>query len=246
MKIILLGTTGYHPNDRRHTPCMVLPECGVMLDAGTATYRASRYLQTHEVDIFLTHAHLDHVVGLTYLFDVVRDYPLARIRVHALAEHLAAIDEHLFAPALFPKKPPYESCPLRGPVVLADGGRVTHFPLAHQGRAIGLRLDWPGRAMAYVTDTKAKPGADYVERIAGVDLLLHECYYSDRCAAWAEQTGHSSTSQVAQVATEAGVGRLVLIHVNPRALEDDPIGLETAQAIFPDTRIGEDLMELEF
>ncbi len=246
MKIILLGTTGYHPNDRRHTPCMVLPTCGVMLDAGTAMYRAGRYLQTPEVDIFLTHAHLDHVVGLTYLFDVVRDCPLDRIRVHALAEHLAALDEHLFSPALFPKKPPYESCPLGGEVALADGGRLTHFPLAHQGRVLGFRLDWPDRSMAYVTDTTAEPEADYVRRIAGVDLLLHECYYGDEGAAWAQQTGHSSTSQVARVAEKAGVGRLVLIHINPRSVENDPIGLETARAIFPDTEIGEDLMELEF
>ncbi|GAF80320.1 unnamed protein product, partial [marine sediment metagenome] len=80
MKIILLGTTGYHPNDRRHTPCMVLPECGVLLDAGTAMFRAGRYLETPDVDIFLTHAHIDHVIGLTYLFDIVRDYPLDHIR----------------------------------------------------------------------------------------------------------------------------------------------------------------------
>ena len=56
MKIILLGTTGYHPNDRRHTPCMLIPEHGVMLDAGTGMYRAERFLQTPELDIFLTHA----------------------------------------------------------------------------------------------------------------------------------------------------------------------------------------------
>ena len=48
MKLVLLGTTGYHPNDRRHTPCMLIPECGVMLDAGTAVYRAGNYLQTDE------------------------------------------------------------------------------------------------------------------------------------------------------------------------------------------------------
>jgi hypothetical protein len=38
----------------------------------------------------------------------------------------------------------------------------------------------------------------------------------------------------------------VLIHLNPCSLENDPLGLETARAIFPDTQIGEDLMELEF
>ena len=30
MKLVLLGTTGYHPNDRRQTACMMLPEIGVV------------------------------------------------------------------------------------------------------------------------------------------------------------------------------------------------------------------------
>ena len=31
MKLVLLGTTGYHPNRRRHTACMFLPEVGVTI-----------------------------------------------------------------------------------------------------------------------------------------------------------------------------------------------------------------------
>lgn len=246
MKIILLGTTGYHPNDRRHTPCMLLPECGVMLDAGTAMFRAAGYLETPELDIFLTHAHLDHVVGLTFLPGMLRRHPLRRVTVHALPEKLAAIDRHLFATELFPLKPSYASRPLAAQVPLAQGGRLTHFPLAHQGGSLGFRLDWPGHSMAYVTDTTADPAADYVEKIRGVDLLLHECYYPDADVAWAAETGHSATSQVAEVAQSAAVGRLVLIHINPDCTDDDPIDLATAQAIFAKTEIGEDLMEVEF
>ena len=100
--------------------------------------------------------------------------------------------------------------------------------------------------MAYVTDTTADPRADYVEKIRGVDLLLHECYYPDGKRGLAEKTGHSSTTSVARVAQAAAVGRLVLIHINPQRTEDDPIGLDVARAIFPKTEIGEDWMELEF
>jgi len=246
MKLVLLGTTGYHPNDRRHTPCMVIPECGVMLDAGTAMYRAGRYLETAELDIFLTHAHLDHVVGLTYLFSVMREHPLDRITVHGDAAALAAIDRHMFCEVLFPKRPPYESRPLAAEVPLPSDGRLTHFPLVHQGGSIGFRLDWPTRSMAYVTDTTAAVDAEYVEKIRGVDLLVHECYFPDANAEWAQQTGHSCTTPVAQVARQADVGRLILVHLNPLSTEDDPIGLEAARAIFPETELGEDLVEIEF
>ncbi len=246
MKLVLLGTTGYHPSDRRHTPCMLLPEVGVMLDAGTAMYRAAAYLRTDTLDIFLSHAHLDHVVGLTYLFSVMRAHPLERVRVFGEPAKLEAIQHHLFSPLLFPKCPPMELCPLEPEVPLPGGGRLTHFPLQHAGGTVGYRLDWPGRSMAYVTDTTALPGAPYLEKIRGVDLLVHECYFSDEHAEWAAATGHSHTTPVAQVARQAGVGRLVLVHLNPLAVEDDPVGLDTARAIFAATELGRDLMELEF
>ena len=247
MKIVLLGTTGYHPNERRHTACMLLPECGVMFDAGTAMFRAGKYLRGAELDIFLSHAHIDHVVGLAYLFNVMHEYPLEQVRVHATAEKLAAIDEHLFAADLFPKQPPYERCPLpAGAAVEAGGGRITHFPLEHQGGSIGFRLDFADRSMAYVTDTWADLGADYVKKIRGVDLLIHECYHPDDNAQWAKTTGHSHTTAVAQVAREAGVGRLVLVHIDPLQTDDDPIGLDVARTIFAKTEIGRDLMEIDF
>jgi ribonuclease BN (tRNA processing enzyme) len=246
MKLLLLGTSGYHPNDRRQTLCLLLPECGVMLDAGTATYRAGECLKTPELDIFLTHAHLDHVAGLTYLFSVMRAHPLRRITLHALPEKLEAVEEHLFSNALFPVRPPFDCRPLEETFALPGGGRLTHFPLKHHGGSLGYRLDWPGHSMAYVTDTTADPAAAYVAKIRGVDLLVHECYGRDDEADWARKVGHSHTTPVAQVARQAGVKRLVLVHFNPLSTADDPIGLDVARAIFPKTSLGEDRMELEF
>ncbi|MBX7072761.1 MAG: MBL fold metallo-hydrolase [Pirellulales bacterium] len=247
MKLILLGTTGYHPNDRRQTACLMLPEVGILLDAGTALYRARDYLATPELDIFLTHAHLDHIVGVTFLFDVFFERSIERCTVHGAAEHLAAVREHLLAPALFPAAPPCDYAVLASPTVrLASGGRLTHFLLDHPGGAVGYRLDWPGHSLAYVTDTTARADAPYVDQLRGVDLLVHECYFPDEQREWAETTGHSHTSAVAELARAAGVGRLVLVHVNPLSEADDPIGLAAARRIFPRVEIGEDRMELDF
>jgi ribonuclease BN (tRNA processing enzyme) len=246
MKLLLLGTTGYHPNDRRHTACLMLPSLGVVFDAGTAMYRVRRHLVTPTLDIFLTHAHLDHVMGLTFMFDVLYERKMKHVFVHGEAAKLREIDEHLFAPQLFPVKPPFEYRPLAQKVRLADGAELTHFPLEHPGGSVGFRVDWPDRSLAYVTDTVARPDAPYVEKIRGVDLLVHECYFPDGWEDKAELTGHSCTTPVAQTAKAADVGRVVLVHVNPLSEEDDPIGIDIARAIFPRTEIGEDGMEIEF
>jgi ribonuclease BN (tRNA processing enzyme) len=251
MKLVLLGTSGYHPTDRRQTACLMLPEIGVVLDAGTGMYRVRDWLRTPALDIFLTHAHLDHVVGLTFLFDVLYQKSVERVTVHGEADKLAAIQEHLFAPTLFPAQPPITWQPLEGPVMLAGGGRLSYFPLEHPGGAIGFRLDWPDKSLAYVTDTTAKPNADYIRAIAGVDLLVHECYFTDDWGQWAEKTGHSCLTAVAQLAAAAQVGRMVLVHINPLDADapgrvGEPLDLTSARTIFPEIELGFDRQVIEF
>jgi len=246
MRLVFLGTAGYHPSEQRHTPCLLLPECGLMLDAGTGMFRATDYLMTSQLDIFLSHIHLYHVVGLTFLLHVLAVHPLDLVTVHASPRELAALDEHLFATAIFPKKPSCQFQPLAHAVSLPGGGQLTHFPLVHPGGSRGYRVDWPGQSLAYVTDTTAALEADYVAQIQGVDVLLHECFFRDGHADLARRTGHSCTSEVARVARQARVGRLLLVHINPLEQGDDPVGLDVAQAIFPATTVAYDRLEIEF
>jgi ribonuclease Z len=246
MKLLLLGTTGYHPNDRRQTACLMFPELGVLLDAGSAMYRVSEYLQTPTLDIFITHAHLDHIIGLTFLFDVLQDSNLEQVTVHGEQEKLSAIRKHLFSELLFPVEPPFEARALAAKITLSDGGVLTHFPLKHPGGSVGFRIDWPDRSIAYVTDTVAVADADYVEIIRGVDLLIHECYFGDDMPEQAELTGHSCLTPVAEVAAAAKVGRMVLVHINPLLADDNGLDIAAARKIFPNIEIGVDRMELEF
>lgn len=247
MKLILLGTTGYHANDRRQTACLMLPEAGIVFDAGSGFYRVSEYLQTDALEVFLSHVHLDHSLGLTYLFDVRAESPqLGRVTAYLEPDKLAAVKQHLLSDLLFPVMPPLDLLPMPAEFKLQDGGRLAHFPLRHPGGSVGFRIDWPDRSFAYVTDTTAHVDAAYVEEIRGVDLLVHECYFVDDCPEQAELTGHSCLNEVVAVAKIAGIGKLVLVHINPLVTDDATIDLAAAKKVFANTVIGVDRMEIDF
>lgn len=251
MQIVCLGTTGFHPNARRHTASLLIPEVGVVLDAGTGIFRLADYLATDRIDLFLSHAHLDHTIGLTYLLETFGVDAYDKVTIHATAENVHAVRTHLFAPALFPVAPGYQfkqlgdSCELPRNAA-GDSGTMTTFPLKHPGGSIGMRLDWPGHSMAYVTDTTGTDDADYIEHIRGVDLLIHEANFPAGHDELAELTGHSCLDKVANIAAAADVGQLVITHVDPLLTKDEDFDLHEARSTFPNTSVAHDLLAIEF
>ncbi len=280
MRLQLLGTGGYHPNERRHTACLLVPELGLAFDAGSSAFRVASRLQSTELDLFLTHAHLDHIMGLTFLLVPMMKGEITHCRIHAEPHVHDVVQRHLFDESIFPVLPPFEFVPLAERTEVGSGRAVvTHCPLRHPGGSRGFVVEIKDqnqpplsgtalaagssqqqpaasavpltmscrlqkKRLAYITDTVAD--GSYVEFIRGADVLIHECNFPDEMSQWCEQTGHSHTSAVARLAKEAGVGRLYLTHIDPQRPDDDPIGLAIARAIFPQTTLAEDLMEIEF
>jgi len=169
---------------------------------------------------------------------------MERVRVFGTANTLQAVRTHLLANELFPVMPDFEWHVLGDGVPLPDNGKLTWTALDHPGGSVGFRLDWEGKSLAYITDTTA-PGS-YADFVRGVDMLIHECYFPDDMADWAEKTGHSSSTNVAELARAAQIKRLYIVHVDPQRPDDDPIGMKGIRAIFANTNLAEDLIEIEF
>ena len=105
------------------------------------------------------------------------------------------------------------------------GVRVSTMLLSHPGNCLGYRVDHAGKSFCYVTDNELYPpesefySPEYVEHLAdftrGADVLITDCTYSDeeypRKLGW----GHSSVSQVVDLAARACPKKLYLIHHDP-------------------------------
>ncbi len=120
-------------------------------------------------------------------------------------------------------------------VELPDGRRVGPADLVGQPRR--------GRTVVYTGDTRPSPGV--VEAARGADLLIHDSTFGEEERARAEETGHSTAAQAAEVAREAGARRLVLTHVSPRYTRDAPELLAEAKAVFPESVVARDGLALE-
>lgn len=222
---------------------MMIPEKGIIFDAGTGMFRARDLIETDTLDIFLSHVHLDHSIGLTFLYDVLLEKNLSRVTVHVAEDKILAIHDHLYSKALFPVEPNYEIVPIK-PSVSVNGLEVRSLSLEHPGGSSGFVVTHDNGSLAYITDTTAKENADYIPAIKNVDVLVHECYFPDGWEEKAELTGHSCLTPVAKVAAAADVGRLILVHINPLNESDQPLDLETVENIFANTEVAKDRMIL--
>ena len=231
MKVEFLGTAGYHPSAQRHTSCSYVsgietaPHCAIVLDAGTGLFRLIGRPLPQNLHIFLSHAHLDHVSGLTYLLNLLWERD-TKVTLYADARTLDVVKHQLFDSPLFP-------LPFNHPTVVVEpgqtfevcGAKASSFLLTHPGGSLAYRFDWPQKSLAYVTDTAGD--GRYIDFVRGVDLLIHERNFSDSLHEIAAMSGHCTSEQVLRVVRESGVKNIALTHFNPltegEPLEEDSL-----------------------
>ena len=120
------------------------------------------------------------------------------------------------------------------PITLEDGRVIEPHVLVGPTRA--------GRTLVVTGDTR--PTDATIDAARGADLLVHEATFAEEEAARAVETGHSTAREAATVAAKAGVKKLVLTHLSARYTRDTSDLEREARAVFPDTVIARDGMEL--
>jgi len=285
LSIFFVGTAGSVPTARRGLPATLIRRGGekLLFDCGEGTQRQLlRTVGLPEItEIFLTHHHLDHWLGLPGLlktFDLRdRTTPLTLFGPPG-TERLMASVERLVGRLRYR----FRTVDLEPDAIVEFGGYEIHaLRVRHRGEAYGYALveaDRPGRFDAErATKLGVAPGPDFgrlqrgetvdgvspeqvmgetrrgrtivlsgdtapcdMVRVAaeGADVLIHEATFAAEERERAMETAHSTATQAAELAREAGVGLLALTHVSTRYLGREI--RDEARAIFPNTVVPRD------
>ncbi|OGR96830.1 MAG: hypothetical protein A2016_11525 [Elusimicrobia bacterium GWF2_62_30] len=247
MEAIFLGTTGWYDTPQGSTVCTLLrtKKYDIVLDAGYGLNRLERYVDGGgPVYLFLSHFHLDHIVGLHTLVKFKR---IKRLTICAGAGARRILGAFINKPFTVPLAAlPYQVKVLELP---AEAKKlpfsVSTLPLEHADPVLGFRFRLDGKIVTYCTDTGYCPNALKLAR--GADLLITECSHlpGEANPGWP----HFNPETAARLAAEAGAGRLILTHFSadryPRPA-DRAAGLRVARRTFPGAAAARDGLRFKF
>lgn len=244
--VSFLGTNGWYDSDMGNTICVLVRggEETLIFDAGNGLSKVGCQIPAPLPvgHLFLSHFHLDHVVGLHTLALLGS---LRKLVIAGPEGTRLVLGTLLAAPFTVPlARLPYE-VELRE--LPAECGAlpfpVQALPLRHGSTCIGFRVTLGGRIVSYCPDTGYCDNAVLLARDA--DLLITECAY--RSGETNDRWPHLNPETAARIAREAGAKRLALTHFDAsryRTPADRKDAELAARRIFPDCVAATDGLQL--
>jgi ribonuclease BN (tRNA processing enzyme) len=259
-RLVILGSGSAGNLDRHPTAlAFTTAESGTLLvDAGGGT-EFLRQLSRAHVDIaaiehvYVTHTDFDHCGGLVPLLFAYAlggdEGPLTVLGSAPVVERLREVTRLLAAnlDELAGDRIRWRALELEQRCELGPGRAILPFAAVHQTPELGptgLVVELAGTRVCYSGDTQ--PHAALARHARDVHLLVHEASHHDGQAGLGERTGHSTPAQAAELAREANVGALVLVHLDvPPEDAAERTLVEAARGTFAPLVVARDLMELE-
>jgi len=241
MRISFLGVRGSWPQSGKdflvggHTICTAveIDEQYFIFDAGTGLSGFSSVIREKNLkkaSLFISHYHIDHVIGLTLLpqlFEEKTDNFKIDLYAPRLDHfHPEIIFERLIQPPLYPFTlnhlrqnlvfKPFDV----GDTLNIDGMRIDTIALHHPGTSCGYKVKHGKKQLCYITDVgplnQESPYPESLHHfIYESDLLIHDTSFTPEELPDYLHYGHYSYDRVCLAAERAQVKKLALYHHNP-------------------------------
>ena len=107
-----------------------------------------------------------------------------------------------------------------------------------------LVLGPPRQGRKIVVSGDTKPSEQMIAFSKDADVLIHEATFDSRLQDVAQDYGHTTAAQAAEIAKKAGVEKLFMVHISPRYL-DYHVLEDEARAVFSHSYVPKDFQEVE-
>lgn len=242
MKVTVWGCRGSMPSPGPeknkyggNTTCVQIEDGHTCLifDAGSGIQKLGMHLNPDllEVNILLTHLHIDHIMGLGYFKPFYN--PECTINIWGPAGSSKSLLKRLrryFSPPFFPVR--LNELPAKINIIEIDNS-IIHIDrfiikseyICHPGPTVGYRCELDESVVAFMPDHEPSLGSSNFPNIPewcsgyniakDADLLFHDSQYNseeyERRIGW----GHSAVNDALDFATLSNVKKMILFHHDP-------------------------------
>ncbi len=215
-----------------NTSCVEV-RCGgrtLVFDAGTGIRALGDTLCRQgdgQVDLFLSHTHLDHIVGFPFFRFAYESTKTVRLWAgHLLPERtIEGVLRALMAAPFFPVSLDIMSARIEfrdfnAGETLRPGDEVVirTAALDHPDRATGYRVEYNGKSVCYVTDTRhieGAPSREILDLIADADIVIYDAMFTDDEFSNFRDWGHSTWEECLRLCKAANARIPVIFHHLP-------------------------------
>ena len=208
MKIVFLGTNGWYDTETGNSICTLIEtkDCYIILDAGNGIHKADRHISRDKpVFLFLSHFHLDHIIGL---------HILAKFRFKSLTILGQPGTKKILADFLSKKySVPLSKLHFKTKIIDIHQGwyerpfRFQCLKLVHASPCFGYRFEIGNKVISYCIDTGYCQNA--VKLAKKADLLISECSFFGKID---PNWPHLNPEFSAKLAMESGAKKLLMTH----------------------------------
>jgi phosphoribosyl 1,2-cyclic phosphodiesterase len=242
MKITIWGCRGSLPSPGPeknryggNTSCVQVEynDSCLILDGGSGIQRlgVSMPKEQKEVNILLTHLHLDHIMGLGFFQPLYN--PNVTVNIYGPAgtsESLVHRLRRYFSPPLFPVRLNELPCKLNIIEIDHSDFKIDDFHISseyicHPGPTVGFRVKCNDNIFAYMPDHEPALGSSDFPNIPAwtsgyniaqnADLLFHDAQYKNHEYKNSIGWGHSSMEDAIKFSILCNVDKMVMFHHDP-------------------------------